>query len=609
MAFATNKPMDILFQEIADDLVKYSNAFLLKSRVDNIPGVNAKPVFSEKIVGGYFRIDPASIRIKRDKHGNVLRYEQGYGENTKSFAKEDVIHMFMDKDANNAFGTPRIIAALEDIKLLRKIEGNVVALIYRFSMPIYQWMVGLPQQGFQGTDIEIEKAQREIESSTLDGVIVTNERTAIKTIGAEGSALDASGYLKYFEERAFTALSMSASQMGRGGAKQDSESMEAQTHDTVKYIQRVLSTFIEFGMIGELLLEGGFDPIRNTDDSVQYKFEEISLETKIKKENHEMLKYQSNGVTFEEYRRRTGMKDSVDNEERLYKNMIENKSALEQIDRTAEHQKEMAKINAQNKPSSDKKSSNSSVSDKKSRASKSQSPNKDATNKNRPTNQHGTGSVKIRELLDMKESHSINASKYKKQFKIMDDLYSDMLREVLIGTDIDVLIDLMKDVMVDSMVKYLDNYTMMGITNACNEINAVYKEYNLLPNDVRLEDSFVEEFRYSIVDILNNIKGLLNKQESDANIVFESNEYKVKYIVDYLCRKAYWYSYIKTGASLNKEEAYIIFNSSKDAEGKEEVVNTNKFTLEDIPGYHSFCRCEITYDKKNLSKNKTGEVK
>src|SRR5699024_5799960 len=136
----------------------------------------------------------------------VLKYEQGYGDNIREFFPRDIIHIYMDKDANNAYGTPRVIAALEDVKLLRKIEGNVTALIYRFSMPLYQWIVGLPQPGMQATQPEILKAQNEIERSTLDGIVVTNERTAIKAIGAEGSALNAEGYLKYFEDRVFSAL-------------------------------------------------------------------------------------------------------------------------------------------------------------------------------------------------------------------------------------------------------------------------------------------------------------------------------------------------------------------------------------------------------------------
>ena len=60
----------------------------------------------------------------------------------------------------------------------------------------------------------------------------------------------------------------------------------------------------------------------------------------------------------------------------------------------------------------------------------------------------------------------------------------------------------------------------------------------------------------------------------------------------------YWYTYIKTGAKLGQKKAYIIFNSDKDADGKSNTINTDAFTYSDIPAYHSFCGCEVTYNKK-----------
>ena len=405
MSYCTGVPMDILMQGIADDLVRYSNAFLLKSRVDRIPGVKAQPITEDgQIVGGYTRVDPCSIRIKRDKHGNILKYEQGRGGNKKQFKPDDVIHFYLDKDANNAFGTPRILAALEDVKLLRKIEGNVTALIYRFAMPIYHWKIGYPEPGFQGTDGEIAKAKQEIEMGSLDGVFITNEKTEIKAIGSEGNAINMQPYLSYFENRVFSALGVSAAQMGRGGAKQDADSMEQQVHDTVKFIQRMLSEFVEKKMLMELLLEGGFNPFEKN-SYVEYIFEEISLETKIKKENHEINKYQSNVTTFTEARRRMGMKDESDDDEQLFNRKITDESALRSIDRTAEHQKELAIINGRmaaakassSGSSSSKKASGTSVSTKKTRSTKDNGPNGTVKSIDRPSNQYGTFSVKVKE--------------------------------------------------------------------------------------------------------------------------------------------------------------------------------------------------------------------
>ena len=590
MSFATQKPMDILFQELADDLTKYSNAFLVKRRVDNIPGIKATPVLADKVVGGYFRVDPASIKIKRDKNGNVTKYEQGYGDNKKEFFPRDVVHIYMDKDANNAFGTPRIIAALDDVKLLRKIEGNVSALIYRFSMPLYQWIVGLPEAGMQATEPEIMKAQREIEMSTLDGIVVTNERTNIKAIGAEGTALNAEGYLKYFEERCFSALGVSASQMGRGGAKQDADSMEAQIHDTVKYIQRILSIFIEEKIINELLLEGGYNPILNEEDIVSYEFEEISLETKVKKENHEMLKWQGNITTNEETRRKLGMKDKVDDEERLYKNMIEKTSRLAEIDRTAEHQIALAKENAKNSTSTSGNSS-SSTGNKAPRSSKSSSPNKAVTNNNRPQNQHGTHSAKI------KESHGIEASKHKKQFKDIYNYYKEASLDIDGGESSDLVLPLAAETLCNEINKQIDQYAIKGIEDAMKEIRDVIDDTKLYPSQQIVMNDFYEEVNDKIKDIMKTIKKQIASDENNISTIFDKQEYKLRFLSDYMFRKAYWYSYVKTGALVDVNKAYIIFNSEKDAKGRNDYIDTKAFTVEDIPAYHSFCNCEVTYNK------------
>ena len=587
MSFATQKPIEILFQEIADDLIKYSNAFVIKKRIDSIPGMKLNPVLADKIVGGYFRVDPASIKIKRDKNGNVLKYEQGYGDNKKEFFPRDVVHFYIDKDANNAFGTPRIIAALEDVKLLRKIEGNITALIYRFSMPLYQWIVGLPQPGMQGTDPEIAKAQREVENSTLDGIVITNERTTIKSIGAEGTALNAEGYLKYFEARVFSALGVSASQMGRGGSKQDADSMEAQVHDTVKYIQRIMSIFIREFILSELLLEGGYNPIINEEDIVNYEFEEISLETKVKKENHEMLKYQSNLTTINESRRKMGMKDDVDDENKLYKNYIETNARLKEIDRTAEHQMELAKQNAKNNESnSTTKSGSSSTGNKSPRSSKSSSPNKSVSSNNKPQNQHGTTSVKIKESFD----EETNKKELKKIYKI----YKEACNDIKNNEPIDMILPLTAETLCTMFNRIVDNNSSMAIVDAIKEISKINKIAAKMPNEKIILTSFYEE-------IDDNIKGLLKliekdlSEDKDVEEVFNKYEYRLRFLEDYIARKAYWYSYIKTGAFSNVKQAYIKFSSEKDAKGRDSIIDTEAFSVDNIPAYHSFCNCEVTY--------------
>ena len=598
MSYCTDVPMDILMQGIADDLVKYSNAFLLKCRVDKIPGVKATPLNDDgMIVGGYTRVDPCSIRIKRDKHGNIMKYEQGIGGNKKQFKPEDVIHFYLDKDANNAFGTPRIIAALEDVKLLRKIEGNVTALIYRFAMPLYQWRIGIPEVGFQGTDEEIAKAKYEIESGSLDGVFITNEKTEIKAIGSEGTAMNMQPYLNYFENRVFSALGVSAAQMGRGGAKQDADSMEQQVHDTVKYIQRMMSEFIEKKILMELLLEGGYNPF-DKNNYVDYVFEEISLETKIKKENHEINKFQSNVTTFPEARRRMGLKDETDDDEQLFNRKITDESTMRQIDRTAEHQLELARVNnaakaATGSSSSSGKKKASSAGTKKTRVTKDKGPSGRVDSIDRPKNQYGTHSVKMKESLD----ESL-VTKTSKEYKDIINVYRDLKADILSGEiKTSIHYEYTMDVLVEKFKKIVDKQSAISRINAVQEINAVFDKNNEIPDDKIDLINFYEEIENSLSNILVDIRNTVSKQNIDD--VFDKNEYRLLYLLDYIQRKVYWFTYIKTGAILDVDKAYIVFNSKKDKEEHDVVVDTNKFTIEDVPSYHSFCNCKVTYNKSD----------
>jgi hypothetical protein len=102
------------------------------------------------------------------------------------------------------------------------------------------------------------------------------------------------------------------------------------------------------------------------------------------------------------------MKDESDDDEQLFNRKVTDESALRSIDRTAEHQKELAYINgeiavrtAAAKPSSNSssssKSSGTSVSTKKTRSTKDNGPNGTVKGLDRPSNQHGTYSVKVKE--------------------------------------------------------------------------------------------------------------------------------------------------------------------------------------------------------------------
>lgn len=594
MGFSTQKPIDILFQEIGDDMLLYSNAFLVKTRVKKpIAGIKAQGVYADQPIGGYFRLDPTTITIKRDANGTVIKYQQQTSDgNTKEFNPTEVIHMFLDKDGSNAFGTPRYIAALEDVKLLRRIEGNIIALIYRFSIPLYQWIIGKPEKGFEATDPEIDAAKKEIESMTLEGCIVTNEKTEIKAIGVDGEALDASAYLAYFEKRVFSALGVSETQMGRGSAKGNADSMEEQTHDVVKHVQRVMSIFFRELLISELLLEGGFNPIANTDDIIDYAFNEINVETKVKVENAEIFKFQSNIVTFEEARRNLGMDADEVDETRLYANMIETKTAIEQIEAQGEQTMEAAKLSASMKAATPGGST------------KSTKPNGTVTSTQRPTNQHGTTTAKMKESLGLEEKLKKSEFKSKKSFANVYKKYENTCNDIVEAkSDRDIILMLGADGIVRDLIAEVHSYALKGITDAKFDVHKL--GYEFIGENINVSTSlFEEETKNTVENLLKDIKERIAKTEDKIEIkaTFDAMAYRMRYLINYVLPKAYWFHYVKTGAAYGIDKAYIDFDGSDDSKTHRSTIDTSNFGMDDIPAFHAFCDCKVLFRKVGDSK-------
>lgn len=595
MSFMTGTPMDILVQQIADDLVAYSNAFIIKSRIDmtNIGGLQAKGVYDTKPVGGYFRVDPTTIQIKRDKNGTIKQYQQSAGSDNKTYKATDVIHFYIDKSGGAAFGTPRIQGALEDVKLLRKVEGSVLKLIYRFAIPLYQMKIGLPEPGFMATDKEIKEARQEIEKLSDDGILITNEKTNLEAIGAEGNALDASSYLSYFENRVFAALHLSASQVGRGGAKQDADSMEEQVHDTVKYYQRTISIFIENMIFAELLLEGGFNPVLNEQDIVHFQFNEINLDTKVKMETHALNQFQGNAISWDEMRQMVGKRaDNVD-ESRLFDNMIKTPNAIALIQAKMSESAGGAQTGT-----SGSKSANTGTSGPDSQKT---GANKAAKNTISPANQHGTSSVHIKEGMKVSEGKTEkHIADYKKKFHVVYKKYSAMRNDISDSAkNKDVVLLAAQDAIRKSVHEEIAASAEKGYRHAIKEAGKKPDVTAKLPVKV-VTDKADKVLTQLFCDIKEKLKDVKGREATEA--VFNSMEYRLRFLVEHIIDKAYWYAYVKCCARLNIKTVYVDFGDSSDADDHHVKIHTQHFDLDEIPAFHSYCTCKIKLKSKKGQK-------
>lgn len=596
MSYMSDNSFELLMRETAHDLVKFGNAFWVKTRIDNNPFIQASPIGdSKKVVGGYFRLDPSQVRIRFDKKGEITQYKQVTPSNReKNFNPNDVIHFTFDRDPGSVWGKPRWLPVMEDIRLLRKLEGNVSTLAWRYAIPMVQAKVGSQQPGMGATKKEIEETRRVIESTPPDGILITNSGVELKMLGAEGNAMDLSPYLSYFENRVFTGLNTSQAMMGRGGSAQDADSMEEQIHNAVKDQQATFTIQFSHEVITELLLEGGFNPILNEKDIVNLVFNEINLDTRVKLENHEVNLFQTNAITFKEMRTAIGYKNSNVDENELYANMIQQKNTLEQIKLNHKNAMELAKLSAQlassasdsnnnnnetDNDDSDSNGTNASSGKKTSnyvkkntgngKTTSSGRTNKTVTSIDSPQNQHGTYSAKIKEsvvadvLLDKLEDDGSNESDIRRLF-----------------------------------LSYIQSSTKVaakeGAKKALDEIKPDNAENNapiLAPENQLIFQFIKENFNSYMLDIKNNAGNITDRESFKS--IFSSQKYRLNYMADFAYRKAYWYAYLKTCESYGINKVVVRCNdgSRHKDEHAGKIINARNFTLGEIPGFSSHCKC------------------
>lgn len=420
--FRTKIPFYTLITSIARDLYTYSNSYIIKTRDNNTEkfGLKAEKIFSGGAISGLFLADPASVTIRRNDAGAI----DAYVINQEEYSPNDVIHLYIDKMNNADYGTSRIYSALEDVTMLRKAEGLVMTILYRFAIPVLHIKVGNTAEGQYATQKEINDARDAFQEMPNDGFIVTNERTAIEAITPNMQANQLLKFLEYLELRVFSALNASKSSMGRGGGQSSADNTEALMHDEVRAFQNVITNFIEKYLFTELLLEGGFNPLLNKDDYVAFEFNEVSIDTKIKIESNTIQKYQGNVITLEEARRELGFSNEV-SEEDMYAFTITQKCKLDLVDAQANAAIKTAKATAELNAQQAKSSSNDDGLDNRKFNGKqaSSGPNDYFSNDANPTNQNTDKySIKAKESLNTQQ----NLDDYSKNFSEVDKLYKDL---------------------------------------------------------------------------------------------------------------------------------------------------------------------------------------
>lgn len=335
MEMAMKRPFLDFLIEVSDQLFKFANVFIVKARGDisDFFPTQLTPVNASQTVIGYYLIPTEQVRILRDRHNRPKSYQQSTDPLTYSPTDRDpvwsadrVIHMYLEKKTGRAFGTPFLSNVLDDVVALRQIEEDIQNLVHRELFPLYKYRIGTPEQPAEPE--EIMRAASEIENMRSEGGLIIPHRHDIDVVGANNAALDASAYLDHFKERVAVGLGVAPHHLGmsmNGGNRSVTERLDTALYDKVKQYQKIFSEMVRVFVFNELLLEGGFDPVTNpyedgVSDRCYFKFNEIDVDTQVKKETHIIQKFVNSIITLPEARNELGI-DAEYDEDTLFQSI------------------------------------------------------------------------------------------------------------------------------------------------------------------------------------------------------------------------------------------------------------------------------------------------
>ena len=326
IAEATQNPTSQFLTDIADDIVKYGNCMIIKSRTNDpnaFPqGQTLTGLYGKDPVAGYFFANPVTMKCQRDDYGVVQKWEQDNDKGKQEFDPQDVCHFYYKREKGKAYGTSFLIPVLDDIQALRQAEENVLKMMYRNIYPFFHVAVGT--EDAPGTDPEVTQLKETIDGMDVEGGLVTTERVQIKPVAAD-KVINADPYLRYMESRVFSGFGIPEIMWGRGSTANRStgDNMATEMNDRIRAIHKIIEAFFNNFIIKELLMEGGYDPVLNPDQNVELRFNDNDVDVEIKKQVHAIYKYEHNAITETEMRDELGMDPIPDGErEQMFVELI-----------------------------------------------------------------------------------------------------------------------------------------------------------------------------------------------------------------------------------------------------------------------------------------------
>lgn len=611
IAAVTEKPTKIFFEEIAEQLIPYYNVFIVKIRKQSHSSGNPRKYFGKTVqpVAGYFVVSVNDMVAEIDQETKILKkwyFKNSVLDELIEYDYRDVVHMTIAREAGKIWGDPPIFAILDDVRALRRMEENVEILVFQHTIPLFHYTVGTENKpALVG---EVDSVKSEVENMLTQGMVVTPERHAIEAVGAQREALQVKDYLEYFKARILTGMGQSTISIGEtGGASRATASVLSKSvlDSTVRF-KNTLTTYINEFMINELLQEGGFD-VFNDNNKVELFIPEIDLEDKIKKEVHAESLWLSNLLTEDEARKELGRDpfSESDREKTYFELIVKPKTIMQASDEpwilTYGTPAQKAAVTAATLAAKAGTGASAGQTGKNSRAA--------LANKRVPRNQFGTqkGPTQRTGGDAIMNTDSIGDQVFDSLLQTYIQVFSDqydaaqedvyqMIDENSF-TSCKMSINISKQIVAEHGSQFIIETYKSGLGKAG------YSDSVTIDADLKfLHAQHLESVTKFFDDILDRIDAS-DKTKGTVISIFESQRYRIGFLIDWHIKKAYWLGIASGRKSLGNTSINII-SESKDVDDIC-LKNVGKLDLDllymyKIPPYHSNCNCKLSWDEKTV---------
>lgn len=327
--FNLEQNTNLLFTDIIDSIFSslygFSNCFIhvIRDKYGNITRMEVIDLMNNE------------ISILHDDMGNIYGYIQYIinGNNImfgRVYDKKEII--FLKVFGGKLFGKPILSSVIDDIRMLRRLEENMILQSFQYSIPplIYKVKPANPASPI-AEDPNIINAQRELESLLAHGGLVTTTESQID-IPVPSSLLDMTKYLDYAKQRVLSGLYLSTIAVGETSSanKATANVMFDDIVNHAKYHQLKVAEYVNKYIINDILLHAKNKFIRKYINKVKLAFPEIDISYITQVANTEILLYNAGLVSRNEVRTKInyGPMSEQDKNDTVYANGSVNQSTV-----------------------------------------------------------------------------------------------------------------------------------------------------------------------------------------------------------------------------------------------------------------------------------------